>query len=98
MRYQKPMVMDLSAGARASGQGPLGCYNGNNPGGGIPVCGTGTNPTDFGDVCRPGGTVISYQVCAYGAAPTTGPGNPVCSNGTILGNNDSCQQGASAIP
>ena len=29
MRYEKPLVVDLSAGARARGQGPLSCITGN---------------------------------------------------------------------
>ena len=30
MRYEKPIVMDLSAGARATGKKTLACITGNN--------------------------------------------------------------------
>jgi hypothetical protein len=85
MRYEKPRVMDLSVGARAAGQGPLGCYNGDSPGD-IPVCATGTNPETSG--CRPGGSPGNWEVC------TGGSGAYACASGSGAEVSDTCQTGA----
>jgi len=72
MRYQKPVVMDLSAAAR--GQGPLGCYNGEGPGGNQ-WCQSGTSPTSMPFQCNVGpnaGGIIPQDACITGNSPTVG--------------------------
>lgn len=92
MRYEKPVVMDLSAAARAAGLDPLGCYNGSSPAG-RPWCQAGTSASVFGGKCEvgpgpgtfdpascfPGGSAT--WVCVIGGAPT-GPSD-TCSTGTV---------------
>jgi hypothetical protein len=54
MRYEKPIVMDLGAGARfAGGQGPLSCLSGDTPGG-VNVCDVGTNGGTWSNTCEVG--------------------------------------------
>ena len=61
MRYQKPIVMDLSGQARASGLTPLGCYNG-----------TAAGITEF---CQTGGSPLPALFnCGSGPVPAVGPG------------------------
>ena len=70
MRYERPIVMDLNAQARASGQEPLGCYDGS-------VADIPPN-----EVCFVGGTATgSEQPCWAGNAPgSAAPGD--CIGGT----------------
>ena len=81
MRYQKPVVMDLSAGVRASGQVPLSCFGGNFPGG-LLWCGAGTS-----------GTAPSAN-CVAGPEATGGP--VFCANGLNTAPDNWCQGGAGA--
>lgn len=60
MRYEKPIVIDLSASARASGQEPLSCYPGPTPGDDWYLCETG------------GGPYSPVQGCNVGPAPGSG--------------------------
>jgi len=46
MRYEKPLVVDLSAGARARGQGPLSCITGNGASG-SEICATGNGAKSY---------------------------------------------------
>lgn len=73
MRYEKPIVLDLSAGARATGQEPLGCYSGNAPGG-TGLCEAGTGGTAWVNPCAvgpaPGGS--GGDTCVSGAAASGG--------------------------
>jgi hypothetical protein len=70
MRYQKPVVMDLSAGARASGQWPLGCYNGTTPGGSS-YCQFGTGGDSIDYVCNVGPLpdTDGFEACITGLDP-----------------------------
>lgn len=79
MRYEKPIVMDLGARARAAGQWPLGCYSGGVGGGGWSDCQDGA-----------GGGTCQYGASGRGNANgcTTGPqagggGDPVCISGSV---------------
>jgi hypothetical protein len=102
MHYQKTVVMDLSAGARAAGQGPLGCYNGDMPGGfnwcqfGIGV----SNPILYQCLAGPLPGPGPGEVCISGGSPATSP--PVvyfCMTGAGGDHwGDSCEFGPSAAP
>ncbi|MBU0490718.1 MAG: hypothetical protein KKA73_07520 [Chloroflexi bacterium] len=80
MRYQKPVMVDLAAGARATGQWPLQCRDGaaaTGPyeycavGTGAGICGAGSAVKFFygdpGD-CLSG--VSAIPTCASGTNPT----------------------------
>ncbi len=68
MRYGKPLVVDLSAGARAAGQGPLGCYNGDGANGWSEVCYTGTGPRYSIPPCRTGNRPPAVGDCIGGSS------------------------------
>jgi hypothetical protein len=89
MRYEKPIVKDLSAQARATGDWPLGCYNGSSN---STVCATGSGVTSGRDGCR-AGSGATFGVCAAGINP--GGSNPQCAAGTG-GNADTCSAGSFA--
>jgi len=78
MLYQKPIVMDLSASARASGLGPLSCFDGAFPGG-VLWCGVGS-----------GGNAPSAN-CVVGPNATGGP--VFCANGLNTAPDNWCQSG-----
>jgi hypothetical protein len=96
MRYEKPIVMDLSAAARARGQGPLSCLSGDNPGG-LNMCAAGVNPT----TCS--------NTCGVGPAPRSGSGdinfcytgpsaNTICeSGGSGYASFDDCTSGPTNV-
>jgi len=77
MRYQKPVVMDLSAGARARGQGPLSCVGGNGAPNHTTPCTGGL--TVSGSDCYSGGSAGGYY-CEAGASGADDPSG--CNNGT----------------
>jgi hypothetical protein len=98
MRYEKPMVMDLSA--RAAGQIPLVCFSGNGPGGGGGCLG-GTSP--WYTSCGAGGEA-DYQACVGGSGAsgtwddcfsgsTPGSGGYCAAGGTPGAGSDSCTNG-----
>ena len=100
MRYEKPIVMDLSTRARfANGQGPLSCMDGSSPvheG----VCGTGTDPS-FIATCTAGPTAgdcaggsSAGATCLSGSTTTL---NYECAAGTG-GAAGSCTVGPSFLP
>jgi hypothetical protein len=96
MRYQKPVVMDLSAGSRASGQWPLGCYNGEVGNGLWNDCQYGTTGGGPGNTCgagpQPGGHDPS--VCISGNLPPL----DFCMIGTGGSDwGDSCEVGSSDV-
>ena len=75
MRYEKPLVVDLSAGARARGQGPLSCITGNGAQG-ANTCMTGNGAKEY---CSNGNSVTGSCVgggnvggtsCYSGVSPT----------------------------
>lgn len=94
MRYEKPIVMDLSAAARTSGQGPLSCYAGGVPGPLFYLCETGGDPYN------------PAQSCGVGPAPGTGS-ETMCISGAVVASlcesglgglkDDYCTAGPSAI-
>jgi hypothetical protein len=97
MHYEKPQVMDLSARARATGQDPLSCMNGNTPLGYEQVCGAGTSPK-FNAACSLGGDTGD---CAAGTSAAftclSGPSTILgseCSSG-IGGSTGDCTFGES---
>jgi hypothetical protein len=82
VRYEKPIVTDLGARVRTTGQGLLGCYDGGVGAGGWSDCqaGTGGGTCQYGTSGRgnangcttgpePGGG--GYPVCIPGSTPTT---------------------------
>jgi hypothetical protein len=73
MRYEKPIVMDLSAGARSTvGQGPLSCMDGTTPGG-VGMCSVGTGGASVGVLCTVG--------------PAPGSSSPsICYSGVVVDN------------
>jgi hypothetical protein len=66
---RKNRVIDLSTGARATGQGPLGCYNGNTPGGETEWCQFGTDASP------------NFYACNVGPDPDPGAGWEICISG-----------------
>jgi len=71
MRYEKPIVMDLGARARAAGQWPLGCYSG------------GVGSGGWGDDCQYGTTGDGIaNKCTTGPMPGTAA-DPVCISGSV---------------
>ena len=100
MRYEKPVAMELNARV-VSGQGPLSCFDGVDPGaqGGYDVCYTGTDAEAYfwpDCVFGPGALVQdpSYQVCVSG-----GQAQPWCNvggNGGVM--YDTCTAGPSDVP
>ena len=78
MRYEKPVVMDLSAGARAAGHGPLACVPGASAVEGVESCAPGNGA---GWSCSGGPFGGNEAVCASGGDP--GFGND-CLNGTTV--------------
>ena len=64
MRYQKPIVVELNASARASGQVPLSCMSGTGATAYEGVCGAGTSPT-YNAACASG--PANAGDCAGGA-------------------------------
>ena len=92
MRYEKPLVIDLSLRARTASGEPEGCYTGISPAG-TGLCQTGTSPTNFmGNQCNTGPTpdINPPPVCISGAAAT---GAGFCMAGASGGINDSCTSG-----
>jgi len=92
MRYEKPIVMDLGAGARAAGQWPLGCFSGYTGDGLWNDCQYGTNGEGMGNRCTTGPSPGSAAdpVCISG----TNPSVSLCQsgiNGSDFG--DSCHSG-----
>jgi len=94
MRYEKPIVMDLAAGARASGKAPLSCYAGPTPGPNWYLCETGGDP------------FTPAQSCGVGPAPGTGSATmcisgvsviSVCASGSGGMHDDYCTVGPSAV-
>ncbi len=84
MRYEKPMVMDLSAGARAAGA-PFGCFDGGAPESGSGFCQTGGSVTHVND-----------SVCTTGPVPGLGSTNANCYSGVaVAGVLTGCQSGGS---
>jgi len=90
MRYQKPVVMDLSAGARATGQDPLSCYSGNTPGG-QGACQMGTGGATWSGTCVTGPNAggAGASICVGGLSAFF-----TCSSGTGPGFDDTCTTGA----
>jgi hypothetical protein len=82
MRYEKPIVMDLSAGARAAGQGPLGC---------IPGVDANNYACSTGDVAYP-----DLGPCTSGPVPETG-WPTLCAAGPAVGGEGACVGGGSPI-
>ena len=70
MRYEKPVVIDLSLRARAASGEPDGCYSGTAPAG-TQICLTGGTPGPFGNQCATGPDpgVTSPPLCVPGGAP-----------------------------
>ena len=90
MRYEKPIVMDLSGQARASGLMPLGCYNG-TAAGLTEVCQTGTSPGSFTFNCGSGPVpaVGAGIACISGVTPETF----YCMTGGLAIPSDNCTSG-----
>lgn len=82
MRYEKPVVMNLDAQARAAGQEPLGCIS-------------GADANNY--VCATGGVAYpDIGPCTSG--PTPGTGWPtVCATGPAVGTDGACVGGGSPI-
>lgn len=68
MRYEKPIVMDLSAGARAAGRWPLACISGGTATD-TETCGTGTAA---GWTCSAGTNGALGDTCYEGSNPGSG--------------------------
>jgi hypothetical protein len=92
MRYEKPVVMDLSLRARTASGEPNGCYNGADPAG-EDLCQTGGAPTSLGNQCAtgptPGGTLP--PLCISGGAAL------LCMTGAGGGTFDTCTSGPQPI-
>jgi hypothetical protein len=101
VRYQKPIIIDLSSSARATGQDPLGCYSGNTPSGLSNWCQAGTNVTNVSIYTCVAGPVPDgntfYGTCITGPA-VTGMAGAICQTGTA-GNNygDTCTSGPQPV-
>jgi hypothetical protein len=81
MRYEKPIVMNLSARARTTGQGPLGCVAG-DAAGAWETCATGGNPycsappsCVSGGAATPGGDCLSGTTVSYYCEAGSGGAN-----------------------
>ena len=79
MRYMKPMMVELFAGARASGEWEFSCYSGGTPGGDWYLCETGGSPYS------------PAQSCGVGPAPGTGSQTMCISGAAVL---SVCETGA----
>jgi hypothetical protein len=87
MHYEKPVVMDLSAGARAAGQEPLSCWSG--------------SAYINGDACMVGdgnwscavGPGATYETCVGGTTVTDG----LCVGGSVPIASDLCTSGPAPI-
>jgi len=95
LRYEKPIIMDLSSGARASGQiAPQSCMAGSTPGADWYLCETGGNPFTPAQSCGVGpdpGTGSS-TMCISGASVLS-----VCASGAGGFHDTYCTNGPSAI-
>ena len=68
MRYEKPLVIDMSLRARTASGEPESCYNGTTPAG-MGFCQAGTSPSDFlGNQCNngPDPGVSTPAICVSG--------------------------------
>lgn len=98
MKYEKPIVVNLGARARAAGQDPLSCMSGNAPMGGSRICGAGASPAYVAG-CQTGnatgdcssGMAASFT-CLSGPAPDLGE---ECEAG-VGGSQGDCTSGAAA--
>jgi len=71
MRYEKPLVVDLSAGARARGQWPLSCLIGNGASG-TEICATGNGAKSY---CSVGNGVKNPVPSCVGGGTVNPPGD-----------------------
>ena len=97
MRYEKPVVMNLNAGARsATGDWPLGCFSGAVGNGLWNDCQYGTSGAGMANQCIDGpdpGTSAD-PVCITGINPTVS----LCQSGTGGSDfGDSCEFGPSDV-
>jgi hypothetical protein len=94
MRYEKPIVMDLSRAARSGGQQPLSCFDGGTPSGPIAYCRSGGAPASPLNPCvvgpGPGGS--GEPVCYAGVGATI-----FCEAGGAGSTADTCTAGPSNI-
>ena len=96
MRYEKPIVVDLSMPAKAAGQEPESCINGGTPAGPIlQMCQTGGNPNNLLNGCstgpQPGGGGSPF--CVSGNSPIT----IYCMTGTGAASADTCTSGPTPV-
>jgi len=91
MQYEKPVVMELSSGARAQGQEPLACIDG-SAAGGLQLCnvGEGGDSPVTGD-CWAGQAATRH--CAAGLSAAQGE----CALGSEPSVYDQCNNGPSAL-
>ena len=94
MRYEKPVVIDLSLRARTASGEPNGCYVGFVPGD-TGICQTGTGPTgslDYQCATGPNPGVSSPAMCIPGGDPSG-----MCNTGASGTWEDSCTSGPNGV-